>query len=85
MADPGAARTVRQVLRHDLRTPLAVIIGRCEMLEAEAYGGLTDGQRRSVEAISRNAQRLVEELEHLAEHLPAPALHLEIPEPATKE
>jgi len=81
----GASRTVRQILRHDLRTPLAVVVGRCDLLESEAQGPLTEGQRRSLEAISRNALRLQRELEHLAAHLPAPALLLDIPAPRTAE
>ncbi len=42
-------------LTHDLKTPLTVISGNSELLAEEE---LEDGQRRSVEAILRNAQRM---------------------------
>jgi signal transduction histidine kinase len=57
---------IRRALRHDLRNPLAVILGRCEMLASGAMGDLSVGQERSVEAIQRNADRLVQMLDALA-------------------
>jgi signal transduction histidine kinase len=81
----AGSRSVRQVLRHDLRSPLAVIVGRCDMLASGALGALDEHQLRSVEAILRNAERIERELDHLADHLPAQALTLEIPAPGTGE
>ena len=49
---------LRRLLRHDVRTPLAVILGRCELLEAELQGPLSPEQRVAIEAIRRNAERL---------------------------
>lgn len=46
-----------------------MVLGRAEMLAAETYGPLTEGQRRCVDAILRGAERLQEELEQLAEDL----------------
>ncbi len=58
---------LRRALRHDLRNPLAVILGRCEILSSGAMGELNDGQARSVDAIQRNADRLVSMLDALAD------------------
>ena len=58
---------VRRALRHDLRNPLAVVLGRCEMLISGAFGELDERQLRSVEIIQRNAERVVEMLGELAE------------------
>ena len=58
---------LRRALRHDLRNPLAVVLGRCEMLISGAVGELDDKQVRSVEIIHRNAERVVELLGELAE------------------
>ena len=66
---------IRQALRHDLRNPLAVILGRCEMLVDGALGELAEPQQRSVEIIRRNATRMVEMLDDLATR------HSDLPEP----
>jgi signal transduction histidine kinase len=63
------AKKLRQALRHDLRNPLAVILGRCEML-AGAVGDLDPVQQRCVDAIARNADRLVAMLDGLADTVP---------------
>ncbi len=57
---------LRRALRHDLRNPLAVVLGRCEMLLSGAMGELDEHQRRSVAIIHRNAERVVEMLGELA-------------------
>ena len=58
---------LRRALRHDLRNPLAVVLGRCEMLLSGALGDLDQRQLRSVEIIQRNAERVVEMLGEMAE------------------
>ena len=63
--DPGdTARWawIRRTVNHDLRGPLAVILGQCEMLEAGIRGELSGGQARAIQAIRRNAERLDDEL-----------------------
>lgn len=57
---------LRRVVRHDLRNPLTIILGRCELLESELQGPLTEAQQGSVRAITRNAERLLAELDELA-------------------
>lgn len=47
-----------------------MVLGRCEMLSSGAVGELDERQLRSVEIIHRNATRVVEMLEDLAELLP---------------
>ena len=66
-SDEGARERLRRALRHDLRNPLAVVLGRCEMLSSGAFGEMDERQLRSVEIIHRNANRVVEMLEDLAE------------------
>jgi PAS domain S-box-containing protein len=46
-------------MSHELRTPLNVIIGYNEMLLDEAYGGLGDEQRATLERVQRNARELL--------------------------
>ncbi|MEQ1500626.1 MAG: histidine kinase dimerization/phospho-acceptor domain-containing protein [Myxococcota bacterium] len=58
-------------MRHDLRSPLAVVIARADLLLAEVGGPLTPSQRTSVQAIVTHAERLQRELEALAERLDA--------------
>ncbi|MCB9685130.1 MAG: hypothetical protein H6738_07095 [Alphaproteobacteria bacterium] len=58
---------LRRKLRHDLRSPLAVILGRAELLLEGVYGELNADQRRSLEVVARNAERLTRELEAVAE------------------
>jgi signal transduction histidine kinase len=67
--DTDGRDRLRRALRHDLRNPLAVILGRCEMLVGGEMGDLTVGQTRSVEAIQRNADRLVQMLDTLASEM----------------
>jgi signal transduction histidine kinase len=56
--DEACRQELRRVLRHDVRTPLAVILGRCELLAAGLQGPLTPEQLAAVEAVQRNADRL---------------------------
>lgn len=73
MAEETSQEKLRRALRHDLRNPLAVILGRCEILNSGALGPLNDGQQRSLDAIQRNAERLVEMLQELAEGVDNPS------------
>jgi signal transduction histidine kinase len=57
----------RKKLRHDLRSPLSVVLGRAEILLSELHGPLSPEQRRSVEDIVRHALRMNVELTALAE------------------
>lgn len=66
-APVDARSRLRRALRHDLRNPLAVVLGRCEMLLSGTLGELDERQSRSVEIIQRNAERMVEMLADLAE------------------
>lgn len=43
---------------HELRTPLTVIVGMTEMLRLEAYGALTNDQKRVLERIQVNSKFL---------------------------
>ncbi len=45
-------------LRHDLRNPVAGILGYAELLEDEFSGALSPEQREYVAAIMRNCDRL---------------------------
>lgn len=50
---------------HELRTPLTSITGYLELLQDEDLGGLTKSQRRTINVISRNADRLLRLIEDL--------------------
>jgi len=67
-------------LRHDLRNPLSVILGRCELLLSGAAGPLSDRQRNSLDAVVRNATRMQVELEYLVSAVPSDVLEIELPE-----
>ncbi len=56
--DDDLQRELRRVLRHDVRTPLAVILGRCELLETMLQGELNEAQLSAIVAVRRNAERL---------------------------
>jgi signal transduction histidine kinase len=43
---------------HELRTPLGVIVGMAEMLRLEAYGTMTDEQKKLLERIQVNSKYL---------------------------
>ncbi len=62
---------LRRALRHDLRSPLAVTVGRAGMLLEGLAGDLNEPQRRTVQAIAEAADRLRADLDALAEALDA--------------
>jgi signal transduction histidine kinase len=68
---PDRPRTaaLRRLVRHDIRSPLAVILGQCEILVLGLGGPLSDKQRKSVDAIERKAQELRAMVERLATDL----------------
>ncbi|MEX2282944.1 MAG: histidine kinase dimerization/phospho-acceptor domain-containing protein, partial [Gemmatimonadota bacterium] len=55
------------VLGHELRTPLAAILGYQELLSDGLYGELSDRQREPVERIHQSAQQLLYLLDGLQE------------------
>src|SRR5687768_8696407 len=55
------------VLGHELRTPLAAILGYQELLSDGLYGDLSDRQREPVERIHQSAQQLLHLLDGLQE------------------
>ncbi len=63
------SQRLRRLVRHDMRSPLAVLLGQCEILGMELGGALTEKQRRSVEAMERKAQQLKEMIDDLAAEL----------------
>ncbi len=69
MLDDDAVESIQRRLRHDLRSPLAVIVGRCDMLLQGTFGPLNADQSRSLAAVLRNAERLQHEIQQLAEDL----------------
>jgi signal transduction histidine kinase len=48
------------VAAHELRTPLAPVLGYVEMFLDGDFGPLTDGQRERLEVMNRNVRRLLE-------------------------
>lgn len=46
-------------LSHDIRTPLASVLGFTEMLQGGVYGALTPEQQGALQNISRNAEQLL--------------------------
>lgn len=68
-ADSTRSAVLRRLVRHDIRSPLAVILGQCEILTLGLGGPLTDKQRKSLEAIERKAQDLRFMSERLAAEL----------------
>jgi signal transduction histidine kinase len=62
--DPGAQLFAKE-MSHDLRTPLNVIIGLCQMLERDRQATLSTDQRDAVERMERNAQVLLQSVDRL--------------------
>lgn len=62
---------IRRKIRHDLRSPLSVILGRAEILLSEIHGPLTPEQRRSLDDIVRHAHRINTELTAVADLIDA--------------
>ncbi len=65
MAEPDADERLRTLV-HDLRTPLAVVLGFAELLEREA-DALTPAQRDFVARISEGAGQLREIVDDAAQ------------------
>lgn len=61
----------RRRIVHDLRGPLAVVSGQCEMLAGNVYGPMSPEQERSIEAIRRQVDRMRDLIETLRNQ-PAP-------------
>ena len=55
---------LRKALRHDVQSPLAVILGQAELV---GLGPVDERQRESLEAIQRNCERLSSMLRLLAD------------------
>lgn len=65
-------RDLRRSLAHDLRSPLGVVSGYCELLGEELLGSLQPKQQRAVTTIADQSERLLSGLELLAARLMAP-------------
>ena len=52
-------------MTHDLRTPLNVIIGLCQLLERDRKTPLSTMQRDAVDRMERNARALLQTINHL--------------------
>ena len=56
-------------MSHELRTPLNVIIGLCQVLERDPKRPLSPMQRDAVDRMERNAQALLQSVNHLIDCL----------------
>ena len=65
----GAREEIRRALRHDLRGPLAVVLGRCELLLTGVFGPLQDEHERNIVIVKRNAERLLSSIDQLSERV----------------
>lgn len=65
-------RDLRRSLAHDLRSPLGVVSGYCELLGEELLGSLQPKQLRAVSTIADQSERLLAGLELLAARLMPP-------------
>jgi signal transduction histidine kinase len=63
-ADRAATEFVKG-MSHELHTPLNVIIGLCQLLERDHETRLSPTQRDAVERMERNAQSLLQAIDHL--------------------
>ena len=52
-------------MTHELHTPLNVIIGLCQLLERDRNTRLAPMQRDAIERMERNAQALLQTVDHL--------------------
>ena len=52
-------------MSHELHTPLNVIIGLCQLLGRDREATLSATQRDAVERMERNAQALLQSIDHL--------------------
>lgn len=62
---------MRKAVRHDLRNLLTIILGRCELLESGALGGMPPAQVEGLRAIVRSAERMAVALDVLAHDMDA--------------
>jgi signal transduction histidine kinase len=60
-----------RIIRHDVRSPLAVVLGQCELLLLGAAGPLTPAQADAVERIERQARRALALLDDAADRMRA--------------
>ncbi len=60
-----AATDFTRAMTHELRTPLNVIIGLCQLLERDRKNPLLPMQRDAVDRMERNAQALLQSINHL--------------------
>ncbi|MCA9567747.1 MAG: hypothetical protein KC656_07885 [Myxococcales bacterium] len=61
-------RALRQLIVHDLRSPLAVVLGQCDLLAMR--GNLNPADAASVEAIARAARTVLELVDRAGDMLP---------------
>jgi len=59
------ATDFNRAMTHELRTPLNVIIGLCQILERDRKSPLSAMQRDAVGRMERNAQALLQSINHL--------------------
>ncbi len=69
MAD--RSERLARLLRHDLRSPMAVVLGQCELLQLGVHGELTPRQEAAIESVVRQTERALKLLEE-AEALTRP-------------
>jgi signal transduction histidine kinase len=60
-----AAKDFVKGMTHEMHTPLNVIIGLCQVLERDRKTSLLPMQRDAVERMERNAQALLQTIDHL--------------------
>lgn len=60
-----AATDFTRAMTHELRTPLNVIIGLCQLLGRDRESPLLPMQRDAVDRMERNAQALLQSVNHL--------------------
>jgi len=61
----GAQADFVKAMTHEVRTPLNVIIGLCQLLERDRKSPLLPGQRDAVDRMERNARSLLESVNRL--------------------
>jgi len=58
-----------RLIRHDIRSPLAVVLGQCELLQLEAHGPITQRQRDALDTIRKHAERALMMLDEAGSQL----------------
>lgn len=61
----NVANNFTRNMSHELRTPLNVIIGLCQVLERDQKSPLSPMQLDAVDRMERNAQALLQSVNHL--------------------